>query len=71
MLDGCRTFVEKHAKDPAADPDNLSTARYDVIRALVSLGHFTEARPLAEMLLADSNDWDEELQALMREWPEE
>jgi TolB-like protein len=70
MLDSCSAFIARHAANP--DPDareHVVAARFFVILALAERGDFARARPLADKLIADSDEWDEELRKLMSEWP--
>ncbi len=70
MLDNCSQYLAQHGNDP--DPDaraHTISARYFVVVALAALGQFDRARPLAEKLLADTHEWDEELRKLMDDWP--
>ncbi len=70
MLDNCSKYLEQHGGD--ADPDaqkHALAARFFVVLALDAKGEFERARPLAEKLIADSDEWDEELRKLMSEWP--
>lgn len=70
MLDACTTFVEKwQGRAPADEASKVTAARFFIILALAEQGDFARARPLAERLIADSDDWDEELRQLMSEWP--
>jgi TolB-like protein len=64
MLDGCQKFL---AKWPSSE--HSPSARFFVILALAERGDFDKARPLAEKLLTDSDEWDEELRKLMSAWP--
>ncbi len=70
MLDNCSKYLAQHGQDrnPDAQAHALS-ARFFVIVALDAKGDFARARPLAESLIADSDEWDEELRKLMAEWP--
>jgi TolB-like protein len=70
MLENCTKYLEQHGRDadPAAQEHNVA-ARFFVILALDAKGEFARARPLAEKLIADSDEWDEELRKLMSEWP--
>jgi TolB-like protein len=70
MLDGCKAYLARHEHD--ADPDareHARAARYFMVLALAESGDFAHARPLAEKVLAESNDWDEELRKQIAEWP--
>jgi TolB-like protein len=70
MLDNCAKYLEQHGRD--ADPaahEHAVAARFFVVLALDAKGEFTRAKPLAEKLIADSDEWDEELRKLMSEWP--
>jgi hypothetical protein len=70
MLDGCTAFLAHHAND--TDPDareHVLAARFFVVLALAETGDFARARPLADKLLADSDAWDTELQALLATFP--
>ncbi|HZS37380.1 MAG TPA: hypothetical protein VFF06_11175 [Polyangia bacterium] len=70
MLDACSAFAGKYARDPSADAqDKVLAARFFVILALAEKGDFARARPLAERLLADTHNWDEELRKAMDGWP--
>jgi TolB-like protein len=70
MLDGCSQFLQQHGgdRDPEAR-DYVMAARFFVVLALAERGDFDKARPLAERLLADTHEWDEDLRKLMSEWP--
>jgi TolB-like protein len=70
MLDNCTHYLEQHGRDADKDAQSHAlAARFFVVLALDSKGEFERARPLAEKLLADSDEWDEELRKLMSEWP--
>jgi TolB-like protein len=70
MLDNCSAFLAAYRSDPREDAKkHVLAARMFVILALAERGDFEHARPLAEALLADSDDWDEELRKVMSEWP--
>lgn len=70
MLDGCRPFIAAYRNDPRPDArDHVLAARFFVVLALAERGDFAQARPLAEQLIADSDEWDEELRKLMATWP--
>jgi TolB-like protein len=70
MLENCTKYLEQHGgdADPAAQEHNVA-ARFFVILGLDAKGEFARAKPLAEKLIADSDEWDEELRKLMSEWP--
>jgi TolB-like protein len=70
MLDGCSQFLQQHAgdRDPEAR-EYVLAARFFIVLALAERGDFDKARPLAEQVLADTHDWDEDLRKLMSEWP--
>jgi len=70
MLDGCSQFLQQHGgdRDPEAR-DYVMAARFFLMLALAERGDFDKARPLAERLLADTHEWDEDLRKLMSEWP--
>jgi len=70
MLDGCKQYLQLHGRDADKDAQQHAVAaRFCVILALDARGDFTQARPLAEQLIADSDEWDEELRKLMTDWP--
>jgi TolB-like protein len=70
MLDNCRAFLAAYKNDPRSEVQkHVLAARMFVILALAERGDFTHARPLAEQLLKDSDEWDEELSKVMSEWP--
>ncbi len=70
MLASCTAFLEKHRNDPGSDArEHLTAARFFIILALAEEGDFAHARPLADKLIADSDDWDEELRKLIASWP--
>lgn len=70
MLHACTAFVEKwQGRAPADEASKVTAARFFIILALAEQGDFARARPLAERLIADSDEWDEELRKLMSEWP--
>jgi TolB-like protein len=68
MLENCTKYLEQHGRDADAQ-EHAVAARFFVVLALDAKGEFARARPLAETLLADSHEWDEELRKLMSEWP--
>jgi TolB-like protein len=70
MIDGCSQFLRQHAGDRDPDArDHVLAARFFIVLALSERGDFDKARPLAEQLLADTHEWDEDLRKLMSEWP--
>ncbi|MDB4965582.1 MAG: putative adenylate cyclase [Myxococcales bacterium] len=70
MLDSCSTFITAYQNDARPDArDHVLAARFFVILALAERGDFARARPRADALLADSDEWDEELRKLMSAWP--
>jgi hypothetical protein len=70
MLENCTKYLEQHGRDPDKDAqDHAVAARFFVILALEARGDFARARPLAEKLIADSDEWDSELRKMMAEWP--
>lgn len=70
MLDGCSQFISAYQSDARPDArDHVAAARFFVVLALTERGDFERARPLAEQLIADSDEWDEELRKLMAGWP--
>jgi TolB-like protein len=70
MLDACDPYVKKYTGNPDKDAqEHVVAARFFVVLALSELGEFARARPLAEKLIADSDEWDEELRKLMADWP--
>jgi TolB-like protein len=70
MLENCTKYLELHGKDANKEAqEHAVAARFFVILALDAKGEFARARPLAEKLIADSDEWDEELRKLMSEWP--
>jgi TolB-like protein len=70
MLDNCTAFVAAYKNDPRSEAkEHVLAARMFVILALAERGDFARARPLADQLLKDSDEWDEELRKVMSEWP--
>jgi hypothetical protein len=70
MLDSCSQFIAAYKNDARPDAkDHVTAARFFVVLALAERGDFARARPLAEQLIADSDEWDEELRKLMATWP--
>lgn len=71
MLQNCSAFLKKWEgrATEADDKEKLFAARFFVILALQELGDFSKAKPLADKLIADSDEWDQELRAMMGEWP--
>jgi hypothetical protein len=70
MLDNCTRYLQLHGADPAREAqEHAVAARFFVVLALDAKGEFARARPLAEKLIADSDEWDEELRKLLSEWP--
>jgi TolB-like protein len=70
MLENCTNYLQQHGNDPdKSAQEHAVAARFFVILALDAKGEFARARPLAEKLIADSDEWDEELRKLMSEWP--
>jgi TolB-like protein len=70
MLSACANFITQYRDDRRPDArDHVIAARFFVILALTERGEFKRARPLAAQLLADSDEWDEELRKLMATWP--
>jgi len=70
MLTHCGAYLTRYAS--SADPEareHVVAARFFVILALAEQGEFEKARPLADRLIADSDEWDEELRKLIAEWP--
>jgi hypothetical protein len=70
MLDNCTRYLQQHGNDAddTAKEHNVA-ARFFVVLALGAKGEFARAKPLAEKLIADSDEWDEELRKLMSDWP--
>ena len=70
MLDNCTAFIAAYESDARPEAREFVTgARFLVILALAERGDFARAKPLADALLADSDEWDEELRKLMASWP--
>jgi TolB-like protein len=70
MLSNCANFITQYRDDRRPDArDHVTAARFFVILALTERGEIKRARPLAAQLLADSDEWDEELRKLMASWP--
>lgn len=71
MLQNCSAFLQKwEGRVTAADDkEKIFAARFFVILALQEMGDFAKAKPLADKLIADSDEWDQELRAMMGEWP--
>jgi TolB-like protein len=70
MLDNCTKFLEQHGRDRDSEAqEKVVSARFFIILALDGKGEFERARPLAEKLIADSDEWDEELRKIMADWP--
>ena len=70
MLDNCTAFIAAYKSDARPEAREFVTgARFLVILALAERGDFARAKPLADALLADSDEWDEELRKLMASWP--
>jgi TolB-like protein len=64
MLTHCSAFLKKYPTT-----EHGVAARFFIILALAEQGDFDKARPLADKLIADSDEWDEDLRKLMSEWP--
>jgi TolB-like protein len=70
MLENCTKYLEQHGRDSdKSAQEHAVAARFFVILALEARGDFARARPLAEKLIADSDEWDTELRKMMAEWP--
>jgi TolB-like protein len=70
MLDACETYLKQRSSDASAEArEHGVAARFFVVLSLSELGEFDRARPLAEKLIADSDEWDDELRKLMADWP--
>jgi len=69
MLDGCREFLAKRAGDPDPDAkDHVEAARFFIVKALAERGEFEKARAAVKEL-SERYAREEELRAMMDEWP--
>jgi len=72
MLRGCSEFLDRHRADTDPDTrDHVEAARFFVVKALAEQGDFEKARAAARALTRDSEEYarDDELRAMMDEWP--
>jgi chromate transporter len=69
MLDGCAEFLKKRAGDSDPDAkDHVEAARFFIVKALAERGEFEKARAGVKEL-SDQYARDDELRAMMDDWP--